>query len=462
MTPEVQIVSASSFLSAAARGYGLRQLSRRAGVSHDWFATWRIEHDEHETLVYPVVTSSKRIRFPHAAPAHWDNVRAGMLAVARFEYPEMDADIPDIVVPYAESTETGRIFQATEEEVTFCADVLASLVLTLSRYEETLPAPRDCHDRFPASASLAAKYGFMERPIVDEMGLAFEQALRRLFPVWQAAPREMRLNITHDADEIGVPFRLRTAARRARQCGIATGLQEVLRLGKPRALTAVRETVLRARRRGLTCSVYVKAADRSEFDSGYDIRRRDVAEEFIRARAAGAELGVHPGYDTWLEPERLAEEVERVGNTFGRDATLSGRQHFLRWSPQSWLDWEDCGLRCDSSVGFSEQPGFRAGTAYAYRPWLFAQDREADLLEVPLIAMDCSLTGSLRMRGKQCLHPLLTCLERCERVGGVFTLLWHTDSILDPVYGDSYDVLLDKLAAFPPFHWQQDFQDRYA
>src|SRR6516225_8831091 len=75
------------------------------------------------------------------------------------------------------------------------------------------------------------------------------------------------------------------------------------------------------------------------------------------------EVGVHPGYNTFHSRESLARETQRLKRSLGEDYP-GGRQHYLRWSPQTWLDWEACGLRYDSSIGFASHFGFRAGTAY--------------------------------------------------------------------------------------------------
>ena len=47
-------------------------------------------------------------------------------------------------------------------------DIIASSFFMVSRYEEVVINSRDQYDRFPASASLAYKEGFLNRPIVNE------------------------------------------------------------------------------------------------------------------------------------------------------------------------------------------------------------------------------------------------------------------------------------------------------
>jgi hypothetical protein len=452
---------ANTVLSAEARTYAVRQLASRAGVSQQWFNTWRIEHRSGQTVIFPCADQRQRITFNHASADYWEDVQSGRFTVVRFTRP--DAAQPDYIVPFADRRPEGPLFQFERYQAECAVDLLAAVVLTLSRYEETLPGPRDRHNRFPAAASLALKHDFAARPVIDELGVAFRYVLERLFPGWRPEPRRLRVNVTHDVDEIGLPFKIRIAARRSVRGGPATSVREVMAgLGsRPTALSAVLQTVEMARNRDLQAGVFWKAAPAGEFDSGYDIRDRRVDEVLQELHQAGIEQGVHPGYETYLNRECLAEEIGRLRKVLG-NAPMGGRQHFLRWSPQTWHDWEVCGLKYDSSVGFSECVGFRAGTCHPYRPWLLHQNREAELLEIPLIAMDCTLTGPMGLRGLQCLDPIMKSMEACEAVGGVFTLLWHTDSILEPVYGNVYGRLLDVLAGKPGFDWRTTLAEGYA
>ena len=61
-------------------------------------------------------------------------------------------------------------------------DVLGSAFFMLTCYEEVVRAERDEHERFPASASLAARSAFLDRPIVDEYADLLWAALSECWP----------------------------------------------------------------------------------------------------------------------------------------------------------------------------------------------------------------------------------------------------------------------------------------
>jgi len=189
-------------------------------------------------------------------------------------------------------------------------------------------------------------------------------------------------------------------------------------------------------------------------DSGYDPRRGAAAAAISWLREQGLESGVHPGYFTFGQPEALKAEVAVLREILG-EGPLGGRQHYLRWNPDTWHDWERCGLAYDSSVGYADRVGFRAGTCVPYRPWLFRFNRESELLEIPLIAMDVTLINIMKLGPREVKKTILDLIGCCEIVGGVFTLLWHNSSLLDyPEYSTVYEAALRALECFDTFELQ--------
>jgi hypothetical protein len=137
---------------------------------------------------------------------------------------------------------------------------------------------------------------------------------------------------------------------------------------------------------------------------------------------------------------------------------IGGRQHYLRWSPTTWEHWEACGVGYDSTVGYADQIGFRAGTCIPYKPWLLGPAREAHLLEIPLIVMDATVATYMSIPEEEQLDRITTLIDKCRLVGGVFTLLWHNASLLEPCYGNTYIQLLDLLAGAKRFAWGDELR----
>src|SRR5215469_12284437 len=455
-------------ITPEARIYALKELARRAGVSRDFFEKWVIQITGDHTIVSFGTYPGCKIQFQHRLEGLFYKILQGTIPVARarwFAASDDGVSGPDLILPfcYSETDSPAPLFRVTSDStLTCCFDLSLSILLTLSRTEEVLCPLRDEHDRFPASASLASLHGFLDRPVLDELGSAFQQVLSRLLPSWRPRPRVLRYKLTHDIDDVGIPFSLHTAIghglKRRRPVAAARDLLTPFTSVAPADLAMVRTLAAISTSRGLHSAFYWKASPRGPHDSGYDPRHRKVQRVIDFLRNRGFELGFHPGYETFGNRCKLAAELECARRAL-RATSLGGRQHYLRWSPSTWLDWEVCGLSYDSTLGFADRFGFRAGTAFPYSPWSFKDNREINLIEIPLTLMDCTPVKYMKLNRTEGLQQIKTLVRRVADVGGVFSLLWHNTPLLDPDYDDWYENVLDLLEGAKSFELPADSRE---
>jgi len=92
------------------------------------------------------------------------------------------------------------------------------------------------------------------------------------------------------------------------------------------------------------------------------------------------------------------------------------------------------GFRYDTSLGFPDALGFRAGIAHPFRPWDFARDRPADLVEVPLAVMDATLAEEryAALSAAEAKPLVLALLDWAAENGGAFSILWHPERFDGP------------------------------
>jgi hypothetical protein len=454
-------------ISEGARTYAWWELCRRAGLASEFLQRWSVAFSPQgdSLVVQPQPGAAGQIRFPLArTELQMDRV---VRKTWHAEPPtEFRVSVPDFIVPFCTRESAGGqpLFTKESPRQFVCTeDILASIVLTLSRFEEIGSPVHDNHGRFPASASVAFRHNYLDRPIVDEYGLALQQILRIVMPRWQPAPRSLRVKISHDIDRIGIPLSLKSAiGHLIKRHAPVFCLRDFLSLGtgvEPAFLKQVRDICQLSMERNLHSTVYWMASTPGAVDSGYDVADTRVARVMNWARKQGVEMGVHPGYDTFRSPVLLAEQVRRCRNAL-QNNRIGGRQHYLRWCPETWVHWEQCGLLYDSTVAFADCAGFRAGTCVPYLPWLWNQNRCADLLEIPLVVMDGTLLGTeyMALEPGQVQSVVESLCQRCAAVGGVFTLLWHNTS-LGPPFGRHYAGILDALTGNTDYDWQADLKE---
>jgi hypothetical protein len=203
------------------------------------------------------------------------------------------------------------------------------------------------------------------------------------------------------------------------------------------------------RRRGATgSSFYVIASHHDPHDGA-------AADEYGRLRPrlvetlleAGGEVGLHGSYTAADDPVRLAAEKQKLEALAG---PITGhRYHYLRVDPHRNLaPLADVGLRYDTTLGFPDALGFRAGIARPFRPWDFEREEPLDLIEVPLAAMDATLAEEryLGLAAKRAEPQLMQLLDRAAELGGAFAVLWHPDRF-DPATSGGWDRLYSRLLA---------------
>lgn len=462
---KVRLVECVAGLNRNAAQYAVQELACRAGVSPDMFQKWRIEFEDGGFVcVYPQPGSRKRLRFPTVSAQAWKQIIAGTFHTSTASWmcraEKHKALVPDFKIPFSScrQKELGALFvHDLPDTLTCAADLLLSAVLTLSRFEETLAGPRDLHGRFSAYSSVAWHDGFLHRPVVDEYGLGLQQALQVLLPSWVPQKREFSAKLGHDVDEIGIPFSLRSA--------VAQSVRHLRPLSTIRDLLApvagidtayqlqLRNLVQMSVDRKIDSAIYWKSSKQGPYDTGYNPRDKRIRRLIDNFRSQGLELGIHPSYATFNSPDLLRAEVETLRQLLGQER-LGGRQDYLRWGPQTWLHWERLGLAYDASVGYADHIGFRAGTSIPYHPWLWEQQRKSQLLEIPLLAMDSTLLGYMRLKPENALKLLFDLVARCRAVGGVFTLAWHNTRITDSEHSSVYQSVLDEISGCAKFDWR--------
>jgi len=167
-----------------------------------------------------------------------------------------------------------------------------------------------------------------------------------------------------------------------------------------------------------------------------------VTPQLQRIVAAGGEVGLH-GLDAW----RSAEAGRREREQMTRAVAAAGpgvRMHWLYFDGDSPARLEAAGFSYDSTVGYNETVGYRAGTTQAYRP-----PGATTLLELPLHVMDTALffPGHLHLGEDEARRRVWAMMDDVSRAGGVLTFNWHDRSIApERLWGDFYRRLLQELS----------------
>lgn len=167
----------------------------------------------------------------------------------------------------------------------------------------------------------------------------------------------------------------------------------------------------------------------------------ELLPKLNRIQANGGEIAVH-GVDAWLgEGEGRSERtrVEAVTST----PAAGVRMHWLYFDKDSPKALDTAGFVYDSTVGYCDTIGHRAGTAQVFVP-----PTATRLMELPLQVMDTALfyPSYLNLSEGEAKNRVWALIDDVQTLGGVLTINWHDRSIFPERRWDGfYKELLTEL-----------------
>lgn len=355
---------------------------------------------------------------------------------------------------------------------------LRTVLFVLLREEELLSSARDQWECFSGFQSRLYALKLLDRPLLHGLVDLLARRLRawseRSHVTLPAVPRwrngaPFAAALSHDVDwtrrfSVTEGLRLLSRGRSPRSYALRHGLSTVAAaLGRDRALPDpywnfdrwMKEEADRGHR-----SAFYFFADRPSPLHPYDATYRysdpirfqgettTIAGMMRRMSEAGFEVGLHGSYRSHRDGDELARQRADVERAVG-SPIVGLRQHFLRFDVAStWQAQERAGFLYDSTLGYNEALGFRAGLAAPFHPFDPGAGRPMRLLELPVTAMDGVLFRTLKLDGAEASRRIVAHLEEVEAARGLAVLLWHpnvADTEAFPGWWEAYLAALDYL-----------------
>lgn len=354
-------------------------------------------------------------------------------------------------------------------------DLLSLAYWMLSRREEAGRKDLDPHGRFPAEASHAFRHGYLERPIVDEWLEVLRKAMLAAWPRLAMHPQQYSIRLSHDVD---TPARyglmgggrlirnmlvdmLREHSRDRRALMKAPWIwsASAQRLDPRDPFNTFEWIMDRSEEAGLHNAFYfICGRTDAKRDGDYPPGHPAIIELMRRIHARGHEIGLHPSYNTYLDPTALAAEAEnlrRYCEQAGVQQSEFGvRMHYLRWqTPDTPRAQVAAGLVYDTTLGYAKHPGFRCGTCHEFQAFDPLKGEAMPLRLRPLIVMESTIIQGLRAKDSGAAEArMMRLMQACRRVRGCFTLLWHNTMLEHPHQRRMYERVLShhRELAVPP------------
>ena len=290
------------------------------------------------------------------------------------------------------------------------------------RKEEYQPSLRDKYNRFPYYAS-SCRTVFAPR--------ASEYLVNNGYSVHYPDGKPFAVCLTHDIDRVyastmdksierlkhGIHGRFRESVSSIRQ-----------NFSKKHPFTNFNDIMDLEERYNARSSFFFLALDPADQDYEYPVD--DLEQEIGSIQDRGFEVGLHSGHQGFRDLSKLKDEKRKLEKITNRPVT-GCRNHYLNFLvPDTWEIMKNAGFAYDCSLGYADCAGFRNGMCHPFRPYNLHTGRSIDIIEIPQIIMDDSLSD-LYMRldvstAWEITRSLIDSVAGCH---GVITLLWHNTNL---------------------------------
>ena len=126
-------------------------------------------------------------------------------------------------------------------------------------------------------------------------------------------------------------------------------------------------------------------------DPSYDIRKNQDLQIALKDLInRGWRIGVHGSWNSAVDLEVLQNEIAILSHTLSQPV-VHGRQHWLRYQESKTPQIHSACLEFDSTIGWNDMMGFRAGTCSQYHPFDHQNQKAFRHLVTPLVIMDSNI-----------------------------------------------------------------------
>jgi hypothetical protein len=341
------------------------------------------------------------------------------------------------------------LIESQDENFIIHYDIPGLTYWMLARVEEICRTDLDNHERFPSSSSHAYKHSYLDRPVVDEWLDVLGQVILRQWPGIVLLRHQFQMNVSHDVDRPSrYGFANASNVIRRMAGDISRGdFQDAIsgplvRMNTKSELHIADSfntfdwIMTQSEKAGHASAFYFICGRTSQMDGEYDIEHPALQNLMRVIHARGHEIGLHPSYNTYKDPQALKLEADRLRG-FCQKKNINqdcwgGRMHYLRWQqPNTMRAWADAGMDYDSTLSYADHAGFRCGTCFEFPAYDAVNSEILAVRERPLIAMEASILSEnyMGLNLEKSLQVFQDLKNKCQKVCGQFTLLWHNSEL---------------------------------
>ena len=326
-------------------------------------------------------------------------------------------------------------FQTFHNRSLLAFDIFSFAFFLLSRYEEYLPHKKDKYKRFPGSESIAYKLGFLQKPLVDIVVLKFAKKLQEAIPELKFGSSQAEYIATYDIDH-AYAYKYKGIIR-----SIGGGLKNAARFNLKEVADRI-AVLLNLKQDPFDTYEYIRMlqdkyhidtyyfilfSEKAKYDRGLNPRNTYFHRLLEQLEKTG-KVGCHPSFASNTNKIKLEKEISGLSSVLKKEIEFS-RSHFLLLNfPETYNSFIETGIKCDFTLGYADQAGFRASTCKPFNFFDLSSNRETALRLYPFAYMEETLQTYMQLNANEGLSLIKQLIDSVISVNGVFISLWHNEN----------------------------------
>lgn len=329
------------------------------------------------------------------------------------------------------------VFFQTDSASDLPFDIFAASFYLITRYEEYLDNEADQYGRYKASSSLAFRNGFLGQPVIDLWARELSRVLLKKFQTLTFRRNEFSALLTIDSEQpfayLGRNF-LSSIGGLFRDLATGEGhpgdRYRIVVKGDKDPYEVFDYIVENIQKYNTDTRFFFPVGDHSKYDKNPSWKNIEY-RNLIKKISGKYKIGLQPSYNASGDSSLINTEKSRLKAVVQREITMSCFHSIRFFMPYSFAEIKNAGITEDYSMGYPEEPGFRASIARPFCFYNVSEDQQTSLKVIPFQVMDSTLCISKRLDPAKSKEVILSLINETRRAGGSFVSIWHNTSLLD-------------------------------
>ena len=337
----------------------------------------------------------------------------------------------------------GDLFIPSENYLLIRKDIISSAFYFLSCWDEYGDEEKD-NERFNIENSIQSKNDFLDIPVVDRYCSIFSRAINIILPgfykgfIWEK-DKKFAVSISHDIDyweywsDKFLQKTFEYNLKRLKKHPINALYKLIFHFVDKiifKQNTRKRNKKLFRNEKKMSIRPTCFFLSKEDFE---DERQNYFSQNIKKIKKMNTTVGLHASMEAAYNLDILKNEIE-IFNKSG--IKVKGvRFHYLGFNYQTtFRNLEYLGITFDSTLGFWENIGFRAGISFPFYPYNLQENRPFRVLEIPLIVMDMTMFSkkSMNLSPNTAKKKLRNLIDNTRKSNGHISILFH-NTMFDPV-----------------------------